>query len=188
MGRLRLTELQCPDQGHAVLQGSGQSGSVRASLQNQEKGKTSLVVQELRLWASSTGGWCSIPGQGTKIPRAMWQKKKKGKERKVREKVLLKILKNKNPSKLFPFLCNLSSFGGFSFLATLCTLQDSSSLIRVWTLGPSRDILTTGPPGNFRDIFNLSFDFASHRHEDTHRERAESHGCSGSHPTTQHGQ
>ena len=40
---------------------------------------TSLVVQWLRLCTSTAWGTGSIPGQGTKIPRAMWhgQKKKK---------------------------------------------------------------------------------------------------------------
>ena len=40
---------------------------------------TSLAVQLLRLRASTAGGTCSIPGQGTKIPRDTQysQKKKK---------------------------------------------------------------------------------------------------------------
>ena len=33
---------------------------------------TSLVVQWLRLHASSAGGAGSIPGWGTKIPHAVW--------------------------------------------------------------------------------------------------------------------
>ena len=32
---------------------------------------TSLVVQQLRLWASTAGGRGSIAGQGTKIPHAV---------------------------------------------------------------------------------------------------------------------
>ena len=38
---------------------------------------TSLVVQWVRLQASTAGGTDSIPGWGTKIPHALWQKKKK---------------------------------------------------------------------------------------------------------------
>ena len=38
---------------------------------------TSLLVQCLRLHASTAGGTGSIPGQGTKILPATWQKKKK---------------------------------------------------------------------------------------------------------------
>ena len=37
---------------------------------------TSLAVQWLRLYASNAGGVGSIPGQGTKIPHAMWPKDK----------------------------------------------------------------------------------------------------------------
>ena len=36
---------------------------------------TSLVVQWLRLCAPTAGGTISIPGQGTKIPHSMWQKR-----------------------------------------------------------------------------------------------------------------
>ena len=41
--------------------------------------RTSLGVQRLRLCASNAGDAGSIPGQGTKIPHAVWcgQKKKK---------------------------------------------------------------------------------------------------------------
>ena len=39
--------------------------------------RTSLAVKWLRLWASTTGGTGSIPGQGTKIPHAMWCSQKK---------------------------------------------------------------------------------------------------------------
>ena len=39
--------------------------------------RTSLVVQWLRLCASNAGYAGLIPGQGTKIPHAVWQKKKK---------------------------------------------------------------------------------------------------------------
>ena len=35
---------------------------------------TSLVVQWLRLRASTTGGTGLLPGQGTKIPHAAWYK------------------------------------------------------------------------------------------------------------------
>ena len=38
---------------------------------------TSLVGQWLRLHAFSAGGVGSIPGRGTKIPHAVWPKKKK---------------------------------------------------------------------------------------------------------------
>ena len=40
-----------------------------------ENAGTSLVVQWLRLGASSADGMSSFPGQGTKIPHAMWPKK-----------------------------------------------------------------------------------------------------------------
>ena len=40
---------------------------------------SSLAVQWLVLHASTAGGTGLIPGQGTKIPHAMWQKKKKKK-------------------------------------------------------------------------------------------------------------
>ena len=40
-----------------------------------EPAGTSLAVQWLGLWTSTTGGVGSIPGQGTKIPCAMWQGK-----------------------------------------------------------------------------------------------------------------
>ena len=43
---------------------------------------TSLAVQWLRLCASTAGGMGSIPGQGTKIPHAVWCSQKK----KLREK------------------------------------------------------------------------------------------------------
>ena len=33
---------------------------------------TSLVVQQLRLWASAAGTMGSIPGWGAKIPHAVW--------------------------------------------------------------------------------------------------------------------
>ena len=36
--------------------------------------RTSLVVQWLRLQASTAGGTDSIPGLGTKIPHAAWLK------------------------------------------------------------------------------------------------------------------
>ena len=38
---------------------------------------TSLVVQWLRLCASTAGGLGLIPGQGTKIPHATWHNQKK---------------------------------------------------------------------------------------------------------------
>ena len=38
---------------------------------------TSLEIQWLRLHASTAGGAGSIPGQGTKIPHAMWCDQKK---------------------------------------------------------------------------------------------------------------
>ena len=36
---------------------------------------TSLVVQWLRLCVPTAGGTVSIPGQGTKTPYPMWQKR-----------------------------------------------------------------------------------------------------------------
>ena len=40
-------------------------------------GRTSLVVQWLRLPASTVGGMGSIPGRGTKILHAAWRSQKK---------------------------------------------------------------------------------------------------------------
>ena len=40
--------------------------------------RASLVVQWLRLCTSSAGYAGLIPGQGTKIPHVVWQKKKRG--------------------------------------------------------------------------------------------------------------
>ena len=40
-----------------------------------------LAVQWLRRLVSTVGGAGSIPGQGTKIPLAMWHSKKKNKKR-----------------------------------------------------------------------------------------------------------
>ena len=51
-------------------------GSHIQTIKNKSQG-TSLVVQWVRLGASTTGGTSSIPGQGTKIPHAMWQGQKK---------------------------------------------------------------------------------------------------------------
>ena len=48
---------------------------------------TSLVVQWLRLHASTAGGAGSIPGWGTKIPHALWYGKKKKKVTVIIEKV-----------------------------------------------------------------------------------------------------
>ena len=45
-------------------------------LKNNKKFGNSLAVQWLGLYASTAGGPGSIPGQGTKIPRAMWNAKK----------------------------------------------------------------------------------------------------------------
>ena len=55
---------------------------------------TSLVVQWLRLHASTTGGMGLIPGWGTKIPHAM----QCGKKKKVQQE--LKIVK-KNKKKFW---------------------------------------------------------------------------------------
>ena len=47
---------------------------------------TSLVVQWLRLHASTAGGTGSIPGGGTKIPHATQPKKEKEEEEKERRR------------------------------------------------------------------------------------------------------
>ena len=47
---------------------------------------TSLVVQWLRLHASSARGMGLIPGWGTKIPHAMWPKN-------LKNKYFLKVIK-----------------------------------------------------------------------------------------------
>ena len=46
--------------------GQGRGGSLKSGYAG-----TSLAVQWLRLCASTVAGMGSIPGQGTKIPRAM---------------------------------------------------------------------------------------------------------------------
>ena len=53
--------------------------NVKSSVKTYKRPGTSLVVQWLRLQASTAGGTGSIPGQGTNISHAMWcdQKKKK---------------------------------------------------------------------------------------------------------------
>ena len=47
-------------------------------------GGTSLVVQWVRLHASSTGGVGSIPGRGIKIRQALWHGQKMKKKKKER--------------------------------------------------------------------------------------------------------
>ena len=54
---------------------------------------TTLAVQWLRLWASTAGGVGSIPGWGTKIPRA---------ECGVAKKKQNKTKPNKKPKRAFP--------------------------------------------------------------------------------------
>ena len=44
---------------------------------------TSLVVQWLRLSASSAGGMSLIPGQGTEIPHVTWYSQKKKTKKKT---------------------------------------------------------------------------------------------------------
>ena len=50
---------------------------------------TSLVVQWLRLSASTAGGMGLIPGQGTKIPYATWHNPKKKKKKKKTVEVVI---------------------------------------------------------------------------------------------------
>ena len=59
---------------------SGTEGRGKCSPMESRDGGTSLVVQWLRLPASNAGGEGSIPGGGTKIPRAAWCSQKKKKE------------------------------------------------------------------------------------------------------------
>ena len=51
-----------------------------------------MAVQWLRLRASTSGGMCSIPSQGTKIPHAMQHSQKKEREREKQVLVLLNTL------------------------------------------------------------------------------------------------
>ena len=60
---------------------------VKKKKKHPTKTRTSLVVQWLRLQASTAGGMGSIPGQGTKIPHAAWHSQPPPTHR----------LKNKNP-------------------------------------------------------------------------------------------
>ena len=65
----------------------------KTNLVRKKEGRTSLVVQWLRLCLSNAEGMGSIPGKGTKIPNGTWcsqklnklKKKRKGEEEK-REK------------------------------------------------------------------------------------------------------
>ena len=65
----------------------------KINLVRKKEGRTSLVVQWLRLCPSNAEGMGSIPGRGTKIPNGTWcsqklnklKKKRKGEEEK-REK------------------------------------------------------------------------------------------------------
>ena len=52
-----------------------------------EKAGTSLVVQWLRLHASTVGGTGQIPGQGTKLLYAMWRSQKRKKKKKKQERI-----------------------------------------------------------------------------------------------------
>ena len=53
---------------------------------------TSLVVQWLRLSASSAGGMSLIPGQGTEIPHVTWYSQKKKQKKKRTSSHMLKLL------------------------------------------------------------------------------------------------
>ena len=67
---------------------------------------TSLVIPQLRLHTSNTGGTCLIPGQGTKIPRALQRLGQKNnkkffkKEFTVLQVLDLVILKNEKPASV----------------------------------------------------------------------------------------
>ena len=57
---------------------------ILSEVSQKEKDRTSLVVQWLRLSASTAGGVGSVPGQGTRILPAAWcSQKKKERERKT---------------------------------------------------------------------------------------------------------
>ena len=61
----------------AALRGPVDSQHPTCEHQGTEMFRTSLVIQWLRLWAPNAGGLGSIPGQGTKIPWAIWHSQKK---------------------------------------------------------------------------------------------------------------
>ena len=56
-------------------------------MDKQEDPGTSLVVQWLRLHASTAGGTGLTPGRGTKIPHAMWRSQKKIKNKQTNKKI-----------------------------------------------------------------------------------------------------
>ena len=59
---------------------------------------TSLVFQWLKLCASNAGGVGLIPGQGTKIPHASWQKKNKNKKTQNRSNIVTHSIKTSKRS------------------------------------------------------------------------------------------
>ena len=58
-------------------------------------GGTILVVQWLRLSASSAEDVSLIPGCGTKIPHAMWHDQTKTPKNKTKQKIQLKVINKK---------------------------------------------------------------------------------------------
>ena len=62
------------------------------------QGGTSVVVQWLRLYASTAEGLGLIPGQGIKIPNAVWRgQKKMSKESKGKEWVEWEVIQGQSP-------------------------------------------------------------------------------------------
>ena len=77
------------------LQRGSHSPKEKRSLQTEEQKRTSLVVQWLRLQASTAGGVGSIPGQETKIPHAAQSSQKQNKQKPVEKTFVF------HPSLLF---------------------------------------------------------------------------------------
>ena len=134
---------------------------------------TFLVVQWLRLPASTAGGMGSIPGPGTKIPHATWrsQKKKKKFPLKFSDIYSTELWKPSQVTmaavfhhqswqwgikectqamKPYTHILFLNIFCLFVCFATLCGMQDLSSPTRDWTCVPCSGSVESQPLNNQR--------------------------------------
>ena len=67
---------------------------------------TFLVVQWLAVRTSDARGTGSLPGQGTKIPHAMWYGQEKEKKKKLKEMMLdLRLMQNQMQSYMASVDC-----------------------------------------------------------------------------------
>ena len=91
----------------------------KTNLVRKKEGRTSLVVQWLRLCPSNAEGMGSIPGRGTKIPNGTWCSQKLNKlKKKGREK------RRKGKNRQAPFLSQMEK---------LCPAFQISELVLVET-------------------------------------------------------